>query len=141
LRSPRCSAARRRAQTGTLRPPAWDFSKYQPHVVVINLGTNAFGSGNPGQAYVDAYVGFVQHVRSKYASANMILIEEYGGDRATAIDRVVTALKSAGESKVEVLSFSSVPNNNTACNQHPNASAQKAMGELLAARIKPLMSW
>jgi lysophospholipase L1-like esterase len=120
---------------------AWDFSKYQPHVVVINLGTNDFGSGNPGQAYVDAYVGFAQHVRSKYASANMILIDMYGGERATAIDRVVTALKSAGESKVEMLSFNSVPNNNTACNQHPNAAAQKAMGELLAQRIKSLMSW
>lgn len=119
----------------------WDFSKYQPQVVVLNLGTNDFYNGNPGQPYIDAYVAFIQHVRSKYASANMILIDMYGGDRLTAINSVVTALKKSGESKVEALSFSSVPNNNTACNQHPNIKAQQAMGALLATRLKSLMNW
>ncbi len=119
----------------------WEFSKYQPHVVVINLGTNDFGSGNPGQPYVTAYVDFVEHVRSKYAAANFILVDMYGGERQTALDSVVSALKGGGESKVETLSFSSVPNNNTACNQHPNVAAQEAMGNLLSARLKSLMGW
>ena len=120
---------------------AWDFSLYQPNVVVINLGTNDFSNGNPGQPYIDAYVNFVKHVRSKYAAANFILIDMYGGDRLMAINNVVTALKSGGEQKVETLSFSSVPNNNTACNQHPNTSAQAAMGALLAARLQTLLGW
>jgi Carbohydrate esterase 2 N-terminal/GDSL-like Lipase/Acylhydrolase family len=120
---------------------AWDFTKYQPQVVVINLGTNDFASGNPGQPYVDAYVAFVKHVRTKYASASFILIDMYGGDRLTAINNVVTALKNGGESQVQTLSFSSVPNNNTACNQHPNVTAQAAMGALLAARLKSSMGW
>jgi len=120
---------------------AWDFSQYQAHAVVINLGTNDFGAGNPGQPYVDAYVAFVQHVRSKYATAPMILIDMYGGDRLTAINNVISALNTAGETKVEVLSFSGVPNNNTACNQHPNTAAQQAMGDLLAARLKTRLSW
>ncbi len=120
---------------------AWDFSKYQPHVVVINLGTNDFGSGNPGQPYVDAYVSFVKHLRSNYADGSFILIDMYGGDRATAINSVIASLKSSGESKVEMLSFASVPNNNTACNQHPNVAAQQAMGNLLATRLKSLMGW
>jgi hypothetical protein len=120
---------------------AWDFSLYQPHVVVINLGTNDFGAGNPGQPYVDAYVAFVKHVRSKYADARFILIDMYGGDRLTAINSVVSTLKAGGESKVEALSFSSVPNNNTACNQHPNAAAQQAMGNILGTRLKSLMGW
>ncbi len=120
---------------------AWDFSKYQPNVVVVNLGTNDFSSGNPGQPYVDAYVSFVQHVRSKYAQANFILIDMYGGDRLTALNSVVAKLKSAGEQRVEILSFSSVPNNNTACNQHPNATAQAAMGALLANRLKSSLGW
>jgi hypothetical protein len=120
---------------------AWDFTKYQPQVVVINLGTNDFYAGNPGQPYVDAYVAFVKHVRTKYASASFVLIDMYGGDRLTAINSVVTALKNGGETKVQTLSFSSVPNNNTACNQHPNITAQAAMGALLAARLKTLMGW
>lgn len=120
---------------------AWDFSQYQPQAVVINLGTNDFSAGNPGQPYVDAYVAFVKHVRSKYASASFILIDMYGGDRLTALNSVVTALKSGGESQVAVLSFSAVPNDNTACNQHPNIAAQQAMGALLVARLQSLLSW
>lgn len=120
---------------------AWDFSKYQPQVTVINLGTNDFGSGNPGQPYVDAYVAFVKHIRTKYATTKFILIDMYGGERLTAINNVVSTLKSGGESQVESLSFSSVPNNNTACNSHPNTAAQKAMGAILAARLKSLMNW
>jgi lysophospholipase L1-like esterase len=119
----------------------WDFSQYQPHVVVINLGTNDFYYGNPGQPYVDAYVSFVKHIRSKYAIAHFILIDMYGGDRLTLINNVVSTLKSSGESQVEALSFSSVPNNNTACNQHPNATAQQAMGNILTTRLKSLMGW
>ncbi len=119
---------------------AWDFTQYQPHVVVINLGTNDFSNGNPGQPYIDAYVNFVKHVRSKYASANFILIDMYGGERATAINSVVSTLKSGGESKVEMLSFNSVQNS-LACNQHPNTSGQNAMGGVLATRLKSLMSW
>ena len=44
---------------------SWDFSRYVPGAVVINLGTNDFAQGDPGQAFVTAYAGFVQHLRDK----------------------------------------------------------------------------
>jgi lysophospholipase L1-like esterase len=117
----------------------WEFSKYQPHVVVITLGTNDFGSGNPGQAYVDAYVSFAKHVRSKYQTAHFILAAMYGNQEAP-IDNVVDNLKGGDDSKVERFTFSSVQNNK-GCAQHPDKAAQQAMGELLAARIKVIMNW
>jgi hypothetical protein len=52
----------------------------------------------------------------------------------------VTTLKSGGESKVEMLSLSSVQNN-LGCNQHPNVAAQAAMGGVLATRLGSLMGW
>jgi lysophospholipase L1-like esterase len=117
----------------------WDFAKYQPHVVVITLGTNDFGSGNPGQPYVDAYVSFAKHVRSKYPAAYFVLAAMYGNQEGP-IGNVVNALKSSGDSKVELFTFSAVQNNK-GCAQHPDKSAQQAMGELLAARIKIIMNW
>jgi lysophospholipase L1-like esterase len=117
----------------------WDFSKYQPHVVVITLGTNDFGSGNPGQPYVDAYVSFAKHVRSKYPAAHFVLAAMYGNQEGP-IGSVVNNLKSGGDSKVELLTFSSVQNNK-GCAQHPDKAAQQAMGELLATRIKAIMNW
>lgn len=119
---------------------AWDFSRYQPQVVVINLGTNDFGAGDPGTAYETAYVSFVKTVRTKYALAQFILIDMYGGTRLTRINNVMATLKNGGESKVEVLSFSSVQNN-LGCNQHPNTAAHAAMGGVLSTRLKSLMGW
>jgi lysophospholipase L1-like esterase len=119
---------------------AWDFSKYEPHVVVINLGTNDFGAGDPGVPYETAYTAFVKTIRAKYASAYFILIDMYGGNRLTRINNVVAALKAGGESKVEMLSVSKAQNN-LGCGQHPNVAGQAAMGAVLAARLKTLMGW
>jgi lysophospholipase L1-like esterase len=118
---------------------AWDFSKYQPHVVVINLGTNDFGSGDPGQAFVDAYVTFAKQVRSKYPDAYFILAAMYSNHEA-AIGNVVNKLKSDGSSKVELLKLAAAQNNK-GCAQHPDKTAQQAMGQLLATRLKAVMNW
>ncbi|MGD0680221.1 MAG: GDSL-type esterase/lipase family protein [Polyangiaceae bacterium] len=118
----------------------WDFSLYQPNVVVINLGTNDFGSGDPGIPYETAYVAFIETIRAKYAGAYFILIDMYGGNRLTRIEDVVATLKSGGESRVETLSVSSAQNN-LGCNQHPNVAGQAAMGAVLAARLQSLMGW
>jgi lysophospholipase L1-like esterase len=118
----------------------WNFSLYDPDVVVINLGTNDFGQGDPGTAYEHAYVAFVKTIRSQYANAYFILIDMYGGTRLTRVNDVVAALKGGGETKVEVLSFSSAQNN-LGCNQHPNVAGQAAMGSVLTARLQALMGW
>jgi len=119
---------------------AWDFSQYQPDVVVINLGTNDFGQGDPGTPYETAYEAFLKTIRGKYASAYFILIDMYGGQRLVRINDVVTAMKAAGETKIEALSVSSAQNN-LGCNQHPNVAGQAAMGAVLATRLKTLMGW
>jgi lysophospholipase L1-like esterase len=118
----------------------WNFSLYQPQVVVINLGTNDFGSGDPGTAYETTYVSFVQAVRQKYADAYFILIDMYGGMRLTRLNNVLASLKASGETQVEVLSFNSVQNN-LGCNQHPNVAGQQGMGMTLAARLQKLFGW
>jgi lysophospholipase L1-like esterase len=118
----------------------WDFSLYQPQVVVINLGTNDFGPGDPGTAFETAYVSFVQVIRSKYPDAYFILIDMYGGMRLTRLNDVLNTLKSGGASKVEVLSLNAVQNN-LGCNQHPNVAGQQGMGNVLAARMRVVMGW
>jgi lysophospholipase L1-like esterase len=118
----------------------WNFALYQPQVVVINLGTNDFGSGDPGTPYETAYVSFVEAIRQDYADAYFILIDMYGGMRLTRLNNVLASLKASGETKVEVLSFNSVQNN-LGCNQHPNVAGQQAMGTTLATRLQVLMGW
>jgi lysophospholipase L1-like esterase len=118
----------------------WNFALYQPDVVVINLGTNDFETGDPGVPYETAYVTFVQTIRQKYPNTYFILIDMYGGNRLTRINDVVATLKTSGESKVEVLSLDSVQNT-LGCNQHPNVAGQQAMGTTLAAQLHVLFGW
>jgi lysophospholipase L1-like esterase len=118
----------------------WNFALYQPQAVIINLGTNDFGSGDPGTPYETAYVSFVQSIRQKYVDARFILIDMYGGTRLTRINNVLASLKASGESMAEVLSLDSVQNN-LGCNQHPNVAGQQAMGTTLAARLRTDLGW
>ncbi len=118
----------------------WNFALYQPQAVVINLGTNDFGSGDPGTPYETAYVSFVEAIRQKYADAYFILIDMYGGTRLTRLNNILTSLKASGESRAEVLSLASAQNN-LGCNQHPNVAGQQAMGTTLAARLQTLLGW
>lgn len=118
----------------------WNFALYQPQAVIINLGTNDFGSGDPGTPYETAYVSFVQTIRQKYPDTYFILIDMYGGTRLTRINDVLASLKTSGESRAEVLSLDSVQNN-LGCNQHPNVAGQQGMGTTLAARLQTLFGW
>jgi lysophospholipase L1-like esterase len=118
----------------------WNFTLYQPQVVVVNLGTNDFGAGDPGTPYETAYVSFVQTIRGKYPGTYFILIDMYGGTRLTRLNDILATLKNGGESKVEVLSLNSVQNN-LGCNQHPNVAGQQAMGTAVAARLRAVMGW
>ena len=118
----------------------WDFALYQPQAVIINLGTNDFGSGDPGTPYETAYVSFVQTIRQKYDDAYFILIDMYGGNRLTRLDNILASLNASGESRVAVLSLSSVQNN-LGCNQHPNVAGQQGMGTTLAARLRTVLGW
>ena len=73
----------------------WDFSKYQPQLVCINLGTNDLSTNNYDiQLYEKNYRMFLQTVRSKYPTAKIVLItgpmlgEKESGEQRTVLDRI-----------------------------------------------------
>jgi lysophospholipase L1-like esterase len=118
---------------------AWDFSKYTPDAVVINLGSNDWSAGDPGQPFIDKYVSFIAHVRSKYASAKIVCVIQ-NSNAATAINSVVTKAKGDGDMNVEAFDIHSYANGN-ACASHPDKAGQAAMGAALAAHLKSVLGW
>ena len=53
----------------------WDFAKYQPQLVCINLGTNDFSTNNyDATLYEKNYRMFLATVRSKYPTAKIVLL-------------------------------------------------------------------
>ena len=132
---------------------AWDFKTWQPHAVVINLGTNdASTSGDPGTPYRTAYLDFVRALRKNYPDTFFILsIGPMLSDAAlTAIrghlQAVIKTLSGEGDTKLSYLEFPTQdcgpdPYPNCGCDFHPNAATNAKMADLLVAELKKQLSW
>ena len=135
--------------------PRWDFSLYQPDVVVLNLGTNNFANVDPGEArFVKVYLELVRTVRGAYPKAFIVCalgsmlsnVYPEGRNSLTQARKymkvAVAKLKEAGETNLDFLEF---PEQNHAdglgCGFHPSLKTHKLMGERLTAFIKDRTGW
>ena len=127
----------------------WDFSTWQPHVVVINLGTNdASSSGDPGTPYETAYLAFVRSLRQKYPDTFFVLTigPMLDGSNLTAIkghlQNVIKTRSSEGDSKMSFLEFPvQVAADGYGCDWHPSPSTNAKMATLLTAELKARLGW
>ena len=81
----------------------WDFSKYQPQLVCINLGTNDLSTNNYDiQLYENNYRMFLKTVRSKYPAAKIVLLtgpmldEKESSLQRAALDRICNDARKNG---------------------------------------------
>ena len=133
----------------------WDFSKYTPDVVVINLFQNdswivklpdnaqfkaRFGTTPPTpQFIIDAYANFVKNVRDKYPKANIICIlgsmdaTKAGSPWPGYIEKAVAGLND------KKISTHFIPYKNT--NGHPSAKEQQAMADDLISFMEQNIKW
>jgi lysophospholipase L1-like esterase len=133
----------------------WDFTRWTPDAVVINLGTNDFNHGDPGQStFIRPYLLLVQRVRSLYPRAQIIcalgpmLTDRYPEGahaltRARAyITHVVADLRAQGDTKVTFLEFPTQDFvNGVGCDYHPSVKTHKLMGEQLSTRLREKLGW
>jgi Carbohydrate esterase 2 N-terminal/GDSL-like Lipase/Acylhydrolase family len=124
----------------------WDFSKHQPDAVVMNLNNNDFSVGDPGQPYIDAYLAFYKHIRSKYPNAYVFHIIQWNSadptvtDAVTTINGIVATIQAGGDTKTEAFDLRKYSNTKQ-CGGHPDMAASQAMGDALAAELHRVLSW
>jgi lysophospholipase L1-like esterase len=133
----------------------WDFSKYTPDLVIINLFQNdswivklpdneqfkaRFGSAAPNPEFIiNAYANFVKTIRGKYPNANIICIlgsmdaTKSGSPWPGYIEKAVAGLND----KKIYTHF--IPYKNT--NGHPSAKEQQAMAADLIKFIEQRIKW
>jgi lysophospholipase L1-like esterase len=133
----------------------WDFSKYTPDLVVINLFQNdswivklpdneqfkaRFGATPPTPEFIiNAYADFVKTIRGKYPKAQILCIlgsmdaTKTGSPWPGYIEKAVTGLND----KKIYTHF--IPYKNT--NGHPSAKEQQAMADDLIAFIEQNIKW
>lgn len=125
--------------------PKWDFTKWTPEVVAINLGTNDFAQGDPGPTFIDGYYGLLRTIRDRYSSATivcalgtMLEANELGKARAY----VNEAIKRMNDPRIDYLELGHPDKDDgLGCDRHPSAKTQERMGLALAARIREKMKW
>jgi hypothetical protein len=137
---------------GTGNTDPWSFGP-KASVVVVNLGTNDWGPGDPGTAYDTAYVAFIATLRSHYPDAWIFLtIGSMTGDPAlsqikTRLSNVVASVTaSTGDQKLSTFDFGvqdmgsdgSVP---TGCDWHPSASEHQRMAGTLQRQLSAKLGW
>ena len=127
----------------------WDFSRYQPHVVCINLGTNDLSTNNYDVKRLrQAYVNFIAQVRAHYPSAKIVMLcgsmlngKELDIARRTLND-VVDEYHKKGDK--ELYRFDFTPQNGDlyyGASWHPSLWQHQKMAGELTAYLRTLMQW
>lgn len=129
-------------------PEPWDFKRFVPDVIVINLGTNdsSFTRNFPDRIgeFKKAYGDFLRHIREKNPAAYIICAlgmmgDELGGRLFPAIDKAVA---ETGDKKIFSLELDEQRTaDGIGCENHPNEVTHRKAAEKLAEKVSEITGW
>jgi len=133
--------------------PIWDFSRYTPDAVIVNLGTNDFGKGLPDDVtFIASYEGFIAELRERYARAHIVCATgpmttdawPAGEGRLSKFNAwvrgVVDRRKEGGDDNISFLPFTpqTAPYGE---DWHPTLATHKKLSAELTAHLKKTLGW
>lgn len=127
----------------------WDFARYTPHVVCINLGTNDTSTeGADPKLLLQGYKNLYQQVRSHYPEAKIVFLcgsMMNGKALEVAKKAMDTATEQAHkQGDNEVYRFDFTPQNGDlgyGASWHPSYFQQEKMANELTAYLRQLLQW
>jgi len=123
---------------------SWDFSKWTPDAVVINLGTNDFAIGIPeNNTFINAYIDFIKTLALHYPATTFFVVDGpdyYGVDFSQQLDAVVQECIDR-DLPLHKISFSTIPDGLTGIGQHPNCAQHSHAADQLSTAIAEIMQW
>ena len=127
----------------------WDFSRYQPDVVCINLGTNDLSTNNYDTKQLkQGYQKLLKLVRQHNPKAKVVLLTGsmlYNQELQTAkrlLDEVKDEAAKAGDKEVYRFDMSPIDGDDFLGNDwHPNVFQDEKMAGELTAYLRKLMNW
>jgi lysophospholipase L1-like esterase len=126
---------------------SWDFSRFQPDAVVVNLGTNDLSTNtDPDQAtFENAYKALLKHVRQVYPSAYILCTNGpllSGPDLTTVRGYITDVVTQLADPKIS--SFEIAPQDGSdgyGCDYHPSLERHKKMATVVTAALKTALGW
>ena len=127
----------------------WDFSRYQPDVVCINLGTNDLSTPNYDlQLLKQNYQKLLKKVRQHNPKAKIVFLTGtmlYNKElelQKQLLDEVAAEAKNAGDQEVYRFDMAPIAGNEWYGNDwHPNIYQDEKMAGELTAYLRSLMNW
>jgi lysophospholipase L1-like esterase len=131
--------------------PAWDFTRYVPDAVVVNLGTNDFSPPGPDHAaYNAAYSAFLKQIRGHYPDALLLaVVGTMLSDgfptgvmawttNQSDVSGVVSELAAQGDTNVHYLALTpqSAPFGE---DYHPTLATHQQMAQAVATELERLL--
>lgn len=125
----------------------WDFLRYTPDIVCINLGTNDISTpGYDISLFEKNYRSFLHRIRSLYPDASIVLLtgpmlsSEMLRLLRTKLDLIASDFRASGDTKIYRLDFT--PQSSEAdygAGWHPSLSMQRRMAGELYPLLKKLL--
>ena len=136
-------------QQPTFLREKWDFSRYQPDVVCINLGTNDLSTNNYDPALLkNGYQKLLKMVRQHNPQAKIVFLTGtmlYNQELQLAkrlLDEVNAEAQKAGDKEVYRFDMAPIDDNAFYGNDwHPNIYQDEKMAGELTAYLRKLMNW
>ncbi|MBQ8732021.1 MAG: hypothetical protein IJY82_04250 [Oscillospiraceae bacterium] len=119
----------------------WDFTQFQPDIVVINLGTNDFSSKVPEEFFAEKVQSFSETIAAKNPEAHIVWC--YGLATENGLDAIQSAVE--GVTGVENIHFVRLPLMNSQTDGvgglwHPSIKSHNKAGEALAEVLEGILS-
>ncbi|MCQ2584930.1 MAG: GDSL-type esterase/lipase family protein [Treponema sp.] len=122
----------------------WDFSTWQPDIVVINLGTNdaSYTKGDPAKCkvYEDGYIEFLKIIREKNPEAQIVCtLGLMGANLYPNIQKAVNTYSAeTGDSKVTSVKLPQTPT--YAADWHPTEKGHKKGANVLTNALQKFIN-
>ena len=126
----------------------WDFAKYQPQLVCINLGTNDLSTENYDiQLYEKNYRMFIKTVRSKYPHAKIVMLtgpmlgEKESSKQRTVLDRICADANKTDKNIYRFDFCFQKGDLGYGASWHPSMLQHRNMAAELLPFLRKLMNW
>eukprot|EP01113_Clastostelium_recurvatum_P008307 TRINITY_DN1390_c0_g2_i1.p1 TRINITY_DN1390_c0_g2~~TRINITY_DN1390_c0_g2_i1.p1 ORF type:complete len:366 (+),score=64.77 TRINITY_DN1390_c0_g2_i1:34-1131(+) len=124
----------------------WNFAKWSPNAVVINLGTNDYSTkGGPSQeVFVTAYIAFIKRILASYASSSSSPPKIFlacgpmiGDPCCEYVQQAANMTQSTYINLQNILTFPA----DYGCDYHPAISGHTKMANTAIPIIKKVLGW
>jgi len=127
--------------------PDWAFNRYNPNIIVINLGTNDSEAKVSDSMFESTYESFLANIRAKFPSAEIFVMRTFGnltfkeGFLSSPTLTAVNARINAGDKKLHFIDTKGWLTDPSDFNDgvHPSESGHNKAAQKLADILKPYL--